>query len=206
MENKLKILTEQLYRDGVEKGHLESEQILTKARHEASLILSETQKKSEEILREAKKKADGLMQKADSEIKISLQQALGRFKGELTRLVSTNILRAPLSESMKNGEFLKKLILSVVDAWGKGHTESLDLKLVINDSLKPELEAFLASALKSQIEKGLVLVFDHDAGKGFKVGPKDGAFVIDFNDETLENFLKEYLRPMTRNILFGASR
>ena len=38
---------------------------------------------------------------------------------------------------------------------------------------------------------------------GFTIGPKDGGWFVSMTDETFSKLLAEYLRPVTRKLLFG---
>ena len=38
---------------------------------------------------------------------------------------------------------------------------------------------------------------------GFTIGPKDGSYFIDLTSESFESLISEYLRPVTRKLLFG---
>ena len=45
--------------------------------------------------------------------------------------------------------------------------------------------------------------FSKKVSGGFKIGPKNGGWFVSFTDETFNELISEYLRPATRNILFG---
>ena len=38
---------------------------------------------------------------------------------------------------------------------------------------------------------------------GFAIGPKDGSWFVSLTDETFRALIAEYLRPVTRKLLFG---
>ena len=45
--------------------------------------------------------------------------------------------------------------------------------------------------------------FSKKIAGGFTIGPKDGSYFISFTDKTFDSLIAEYLRPVTRKLLFG---
>ena len=45
--------------------------------------------------------------------------------------------------------------------------------------------------------------FTKKAAGGFAIGPKDGSWFVSLTDETFQALIAEYLRPVTRKLLFG---
>ena len=58
MQNKLQELTEKIYREGLEKGQAEANQLVTKAKDEAARIVANAKAEAERIIAAARKEAE----------------------------------------------------------------------------------------------------------------------------------------------------
>ncbi len=45
--------------------------------------------------------------------------------------------------------------------------------------------------------------FSKKIAGGFKIGPKDGGYFISLTDESFQELIGAYVRPATKQILFG---
>jgi len=75
--------------------------------------------------------------------------------------------------------------------------------MILPQSMKSELEDFLKKEINGKLCKGLEVEYVKGLSSGFKIGPKDGGYMISFTDEDFEAMIGGYLRPATRRILFG---
>ena len=81
--------------------------------------------------------------------------------------------------------------------------ESCDLSLVLPASLQSELEPWVKGGLQKQFGKGVQAQFSKRIAGGFTIGPKEGSWYVSLSDETFRELIAEYIRPVTRKILFG---
>ena len=51
--------------------------------------------------------------------------------------------------------------------------------------------------------EGVSVSFSRQIAGGFRIGPRDGGYMISFAEGDFESILTEYLRPATRKLLFG---
>ena len=91
MENKLDILTQKLYTEGVDKARAEAGEILAQARKEAESMLAEAENKAKEIEEKARAEAENLKKKAESEMSLSARQALTALKQDIIGLISGEV-------------------------------------------------------------------------------------------------------------------
>ncbi len=201
MENKLQDLTQKIYTEGVIKAQEEANAILGKARKDADELLKSAQKQAAEIVEKANHEAQTLRRNTESELAMSVKQAINAFKQELTNLVSTKAA-APAKEAFKEGEFVRKTIETVVKNWSAGY-QATDLTVLLPAADQKEMESYFSTKAKNLLEAGLELQFSNQIKAGFKIGPKDGSYVISFTDDDFENFFKVYARPKLRELLYG---
>lgn len=200
MDSKIQQLTETIYNEGVQKAKEEAEAILKEAREKAARIEKDAQKKAEKKLAEAEEKAQELKKQVDSEIKMTLNQAVSAMKQEITSLITMKVIQPPVKELFSDKDFLQKLISTVVKGWME--KESFDVKVILPEEERNQLEGFFKNNLADEMNKGLEVSFAKNVKSGFKIGPADGSYLISFTDEDFTNFLKAYLRPKTSQLLF----
>ena len=68
---------------------------------------------------------------------------------------------------------------------------------------QPELKKFISTKCKAFLDKGCEIVFEEGVTSGFKIGPRDGSYVVDFSDESFKSFFQNYLRPEMHKIVFS---
>ena len=198
MQNKLQELTDQLYNEGLAKGRQEGDRYLEEARAKASDILEEARSQAAGIVAAAEKEAEDLRSKAESDIRMASAQALQATRKDLEGLVTGKIAS---QTATSDPDFLKKLILAVAERFSA--TESTDLSLVLPESLKKELEPWVKGELAKALASPVKAEFSKKVSGGFTIGPGDGSYFISLTDKTFNSLIAEYLRPVTRKLLFG---
>lgn len=203
MSNKLQELTDKLYQEGLSKGKQEGEELLAKARAEAQKTLEQAQEKAAAIIADAQREAENLKSKADADLKMASGMAITQIKHQIETAVVTKALGEPLKEAFGDKDFLKGLITTVVKAFKADSNGAAGLDVILPAAVKNELGEKFAEQLSSEMGKGIEVNFAKGISGGFKIGPKDGGFLINFTDEDFTNMFGQYLRPATRKILFG---
>jgi V/A-type H+-transporting ATPase subunit E len=178
--NKLQELTDKLYNDGLAKGREEGERLLEEARKQAEDIVAQARKQADDIVAEARRQADDYSQKVTSDLKMAASQSLQATKKDIENLIIGSFA----------GEEVKKSLSS-------------DLSLVLPASLQAELEPFVKGELAELLGKGVEATFSKKLSGGFNIGPKDGGYFISMTDDTFNELITEYLRPITKKFLFG---
>ncbi len=201
MSNKLQELTDRLYNEGLSKGKEEGEQLLAQARTEADRILEDARKQAADIVSGAEKQAADLKEKTASDLRMASSQCLQATKKDIEELLVSAVSAAPTGKALSDPDFLKKVILAVAERFSA--SESADLALILPASLQSELEPWLAGELKKALGGDLKADFSKKVGGGFSIGPKDGSWFVSLTDETFRELIAEYLRPVTRKLLFG---
>ena len=201
MSDKLQELTEKLYNEGLSKGKEEGKLLLARAREEADRIISDARKQAEAIVSDAEKQAADVKNKTASDLKMASAQCVQATKKDIENLLVNAIGAAPAEKQMSDPDFLKKIILAVAERFSA--SEPGDLALLLPASLKDELEPWVAGELRKKLGSGLKADFTKKVAGGFSIGPKDGGWFVSMTDETFGELFAEYLRPVTRKLLFG---
>ena len=201
MQNKLQELTEKLYQEGLVKGKAEGEEVLAKARQEAAQIIAEAKEKAAAITDKAEKDAEDLKSKVESDLKMASAQCLQATKKDIENLLVGKIEAGKVSETLKDSAFVKEIIKAVAAKFDA--EEATDLALILPESQKAELEPWVKNELAKSLKNGVEAGFSKKISGGFTIGPKDGGWFVSLTEQTFNELIAEYLRPVTRKLLFG---
>ena len=201
MENKLQELTDKLYREGLSKGKEEGEALRAKAEEKAAEIIEAARVKAGEIIKQAEKDAADYRTKVEGDVKMASMQSLQATRSAIENMMVESLVGKQTSSALSSPDFVKEIILAVARKFNA--EESVDLDLVLPESLKNELEPFISGELTKALGKEVSASFSKNISGGFTIGPKNGSYFISLTDESFRNLIGEYIRPATRKILFG---
>ena len=198
MSNKLQELTDQLYEQGLSKGREEGERLLREAKEEARQIIALANQQASKTIDDAEKAAAALKAKAESDIKAACRQCIQAAKNDIEHLLTGALVQ---TEALSRPDFLKEIILVVAQRFTA--EQASDIALLLPASLQSELESWVKGELGKTLSRKVSASFSKKISGGFTIGPADGSYFVSLTDETLSELLSEYLRPVTRKILFG---
>jgi V/A-type H+-transporting ATPase subunit E len=200
MQTKLQELTNKIYQEGVQKANDEASLLLSKARQEADQIVADAKAEAQRILEESEKRAEDKSRQVESELKLSASQTLSALKQTIIQLITLKVVNPGVGELFTDSKFLSSLLLKIVD--GFAANGGSDLKVLLSPGDLKLLDQSIKASLADQLNKGLVVEADEKIKGGFKIGPKDGSYLISFTEEDFKNFFKNYLRSKSSELLF----
>ena len=203
MQDKLQELMDKLYNEGLSKGRKDADELVAKAAREAEEIISDAKAKAAKIVSKAEQEADDIKSRIANDIKMASAQSITATKQSIENLVVANALNANVGKAMSDTDFVKSLLTTVVKAFNASNAESVPLEVILPSSMQKELQSAFATEIYDNLAKGSEVKFAKGMSEGFKIGPKDGGFVIGFTADDFNALLGSYLRPSTRKLLFG---
>lgn len=201
MSNKLQELTDKLYQEGLSKGKQEGDRYLEEAREKAAKIVTEAEAEAEAIVAGARKQAEDLRSKAEADVRMASQQCLQATRKDIENVLIGKLSASEIKASLSDSSFIKQIIKAVAE--GFCASESKDLALVLPASLQNELEPWVSGELPRILGAGIKADFSKKVAGGFTIGPKDGSWFVSLTEDTFNALIAEYLRPVTRKLLFG---
>lgn len=201
MSNKLQELTDKLYNEGLSKGKEEGELLLAQARVEADKIRATGKREAALMVAEAEKTVAALKEKAESDIRMASAQSLQATRKDIEDLLVNAVISDKVSKALADKDFVKEIIRAVAEKFSS--SEATDISLVLPASMKKDLEKWVSGELGKALGKEVKAEFSKKIQGGFTIGPKDGSWFVSLTDETFKELIAEYLRPVTRKILFG---
>ncbi len=199
--NKLQELTDKLYNDGLSKGREEGERLLEEARSQAGEIIAKARKEAEDIVSEARRQADDYSQKVKSDLKMAAAQSFQATKSDIENLIIGKFAGEEMKSTLSSADFVKQFLQAIAEKFSTD--DASDLSVVLPASLQDELEPFVKGQLSKVLGKEISASFSKKLSGGFTIGPKDGGYFISMTDETFNELITEYLRPVTKRLLFG---
>lgn len=206
MQDKLQELTDKLYNEGLSKGKQEGEEILAKARKQAEEIIAKANSDADSIRAAARREAEELKTKVTGDVRMAALQSITATRQSIEKLILTEMTDKETSSALSSAGYVKKLIEAVAKSFNPVGQDPADIALVLPESMKKELEPFVTDELSRILKAGVSAKFSRKISGGFTIGPKDGGYFISFTDETFKELISEYLRPATRELLFGKNQ
>ncbi|MFO7939610.1 MAG: hypothetical protein R6U66_07670 [Bacteroidales bacterium] len=202
MENKLQELTQKLYNEGVEKANAEAEEILANARKEAEKVRQDAADEAKRVVEEAEQKATDLKKNTEAELSLAAKQLVREVQQQVAQAILAKVVDKPMKDAFDEKEFVKKLVETAIANWNPQEEESIDLTVILPESMAGDLSEYLQAKAKKELNANLEVQVSDNMKGGFKIGPADGSYIISFSEEDFGNFFKSYLRPRTNELLF----
>jgi V/A-type H+/Na+-transporting ATPase subunit E len=202
MNDKLKLLTEKLLNEGIEKGEKEAEKILENAKLEAKKIIESASSRADEILDSAQKDSLERKRKGEAELKLAATKSVALLKNQISDLISLSVSSGSVDKVLSDDKFVQTMILTLLESWAKDGAKAFDAKIYLPKLDKSNLQDFLKNKCKALMDKGMEIEISSDIKTGFKISPKDSSYVVEFSDESFKTFFKEFLKPSIRDLVF----
>lgn len=201
MDNKLEVLTQKLYKEGIEKAEVEAQKILANARKESDAIIKRAEDHASAILSKAEDDASNTAKRSRSELHMMAIQAREKVRQELENMLKVKAIDQPLKASLSDHTFLNQILVQVVS----------NLKLDKGDNITIELpEAQLKASretLKQQLHAVLdsepTLNADHSLRSGFRISKDNQSYKISFTEEDFKTYLYQFVTPDIQDLLNG---
>ncbi|MDL2319627.1 hypothetical protein LJC45_00645 [Alistipes sp. OttesenSCG-928-B03] len=203
MENKLQELTQRLYDEGLSKGRQEAETLVSDAQAQARKIVADARAEAERIVREAETRSADLQKNAMTELNLAGKQAVARLKQSIQEMVTARALGTSVGEAAMDPAFVRETLVAVCRNWQGSGAGNVTLSALLPESMRDKLDAEFERSVKESLGGGLEIAYSNGVKSGFRIGPKDGSFHINFTDDGFDALLGEYLRPKVSQVLYG---
>lgn len=202
MQKKLQELTEKIYQEGVDKARKEAEQIVSEAEKKAEETIKKAEKQADNTIEKAQKEAEDLKKNALNELQLSARQAISDLKQEVVHLIQAKTVEPVAKSAFEEPAFTQDVIRTIVKNWDPKGSDNVDLQVLLPANKQKEFESYFKNKAADLLNKGLDINFSNKIKGGFKIGPKDGGYLVSFSDEDFEHFFKIYMRPRLIELLF----
>lgn len=203
MDNRIDEITRKIYNEGVIKAKEDAEKVLSDARLQAEKIIKEAHNEHAQLIAQSQQEAKEVKHKTESELKLAGHQFISNLKQQITELITTKQVNKPIENALNDVDFLQKTILAVIKKWDGENIG--ELEILLPDTYRKEMDAFFHSKAIEALNKEVVFRYDKRVGSGFKIGPKNGGYLISFTEKDFINYFKNYLKENTKKLLFDTT-
>ncbi len=206
MENKLEQLTQKLYNEGLEKGRSEADALIASAKEQATKIVAQAEEQAALIIKKANQKAEDTVKNSVIDATMASGQVINTLKKQIEEVIVTKSISTTTKDLAADPNFIKDMLIAVAKNWNSQSGGKIELKAMLPESLKADLESMLSKAIQKELAGSMEITFDSATTSGFKVMPKDGGFYVSFSEDSFEALIKEYLRPAAAQMLFESAK
>ncbi len=201
MDAQLQELLETIKTEGVQTAEKQAEQILASAEEKAREITGDAEKRARELVEEARAEQAKLDQSGRETLKQAGRDLILGVQAQLAAMFKTVVGSAAVEAI--SADILENTIVTVVNAWSQGKTDTLDV--ILSEADLKRLEQRLRSRLADRISAGTEIRANNAVKTGFRVSTKDGSLYYDFTARSIADALSAYVGPRLVAILKDAA-
>ena len=210
-------LISKLRDEGVKAGQDEASKILEDAQVKAVQIVSNAKAEAEKILSKARSDITADHKAAKESLKVAVREAELMLESQLKNVFAEHVKRL-VSVELKDTDFLKQIILTLVGEVRKGLDESENLNVILPQKLfenegqevrltekgKSDLKHFVLGLSGDMLKQGVEFKSADTGLVGLRIKIVGKDVEIDLSDKAITNVLLRYLLPRYRAIVAGA--
>jgi len=197
MEERLDNLIAKIKERGIEEGEKKRQEIIEQAQAEAKKIILEAQAEARRLENQAKQEAEKIQQQAKAALLQAKRDIILQLKQEIKNICSS-LLKKEISGVWEE-DFLKELIVRIVDNWLKTKAEK-ELEIVLSQEAG-DLRDFILRKFQRQAKGGIRIILSPQLERGFYIKAEGEDYYYDFSDVSLAEILSEYLSPRIGEII-----
>lgn len=201
-EDKIKLLTDSLYQEGVEKGRAEAQKIIEAARNQAADIVSEARGKAEALVEEARQKSKQVKTQIETEIRIASREIIHDFQHRIADLIEKEVIDKKMKQDLASPDMVGKMILALLENWNASENQA-PVEVLLPEARRAEFEKWFEGEVFETLNAKPRFTFTSQIRGGFQVVPQGASYKIDFSEEGFVELFRRYLKPRTRKILFN---
>jgi vacuolar-type H+-ATPase subunit E/Vma4 len=194
--NKVKEISEILYKETILPAKEEAERIIDAARSHAAEIIHEARSSAKNIREKTASEMEDERKVYDSSIMLAVKQSVATLKGEVMTIFSKD-LKSGFEKALKDEEVLKDFLKVIVDGINKEGIRS-DLKLFVAKEVDFDaLSKSVISSVQGKLEKGGEIL-----PSGIALLIEDKKFTLKTTPETCMKIVSDHLSEVLKEKMF----
>ena len=203
-----KLIT-RLHDEGVQAGENEAERVVKEAEARAAEILDQARTEAENTLTRAQEQIQSEHAAVKDALKLAVRDTVLDLRSSLTSNFEVTVKKL-VSAELLDRDFLRQMILAIVDraAPDAGRGQALDL--LLSDELFPvdangdePLSAFIKGITDEVVTEGVELRPAGNNKPGIRLRKNEEELEIDLTDEAIAALLVKHLLPRYRTYVTG---
>lgn len=206
MNTKIKELTENIYREGIEKAQAEGEQILQTARNEAEQIISDANEKAERLIAESRVEADLIFNSVKKELNQVAEQVIEVTGQKLVNMVSFELAAGFADELTRDPDFLKEMIFELTREWNSDHHQNKHPEILVSEKMIQKLEPLYKLSAGKVLSSGIIFKPVPELEQGFQIVNTTEGFKISFTSKDFHQFFFSLIKPRIRDLILNFNK
>jgi V/A-type H+-transporting ATPase subunit E len=202
VSEKLKILTDKIYEEGIFKAREESEKMLRHAQEEAARIREEAQRERTQLLDQAQEQVSALKRKTDAELRMAARKSIAQVQEHLKNLIVEKALGAPLAKGLEDADTLARAMEACAGALERN--KAGNWAIAVPEEQLAAIKAALEAGKHRALADRLVVTSSAGVDRGFEVFPEGEGYSIRFDQAFFAAFFANFLSLETRTWLASA--
>jgi len=196
-DNKVKEISDILYKETILPAKEESERIINDAKEAAAKIIHKAQEEAQQLLERNREQMADEKKVHESSIDLAIKQAVATLKGEIMSIFN-NELMTSLKETMDDQNNCQNVLDALLEGIKKDGVSS-DLKLSVSKKVNfDDLANMIISRVEKRLEKG-----DMPVSSGVALLIKDKKLTLKITDQTCNELLADKLPEILRARVFA---
>lgn len=199
MNQKLEVLTQKLYNEGIHRAEIEGKKLIDQARQEAEQIKKQAEKQAAEMVAEAREEIRNHKQRTLSELHMMSTQVVEALRQQISALITERAIDTPVRDALRDENTVSALIQSI----------ARQIKVSSDDTLVIHLPELEAAQWKDKLRQTLTHVLEnapaiHPASglkSGFQIGRQGENFRISCTDEDFKYYLRSFLSQEFQSLI-----
>lgn len=198
MTERIQELLDKIKNEGIEVAEAKARDIEARAQTRAGEIVALAQEEAARIVSGAKTESQKTKDVVEAALKQASRDMLLRLRKEITKTLEGIVLK-DLRESL-SPEVMVSLIQKIAAAYFN-NAQAGDIQVALSGEDLKKLENGFLAKLKGALKQPLVLRSADNIRAGFTISFDQGKSCFDFTDESLAEFLGQYLSEHVTKIL-----
>ena len=178
---------------GIESGQQEAGRITSEAKEQASSIIKQAEEEKAGIIESAKTEAGDLEKQFRSQMKLTGRDFLLGLKKTLEETLALQPLRKAIQHTLSDSEFVRKLIVSMVEQYVEADSRGRHRELTISvpDRMREELTKELLGRIREHLDLAPTIQVGTGA-EGFTFAFGEGGDVV-IDVESIMDAIKPFI-------------
>jgi len=198
MTERIQELIDKIKDEGIQAAEAQGREIEAQAQKRADEMIAQARKEAARILAAAQTESQKTRDVVESALKQASRDMLLRLRQEITKTLES-IMMKDLRESL-SPEVMAELIQKIASGY-LNNAQAGDIQVALSGGDLKKLEEGFLNKLKGALKQPLVLKSADNIRSGFTISFDQGKSCFDFTDESLAEFLSQYLNERVTEIL-----
>ncbi len=198
MTERIQELIDKIKDEGIQAAEAQGREIEAQAQKRADEMIAQARKEAARIVSEAQTESQKTRDVVESALKQASRDMLLRLRKEITKTLESIMIK-DIRESL-SPEVMAELIQKIASGY-LNNAQAGDIQVALSGEDLKKLEQGFLNKLERALKQPLLLRSADNIRSGFTISFDQGKSCFDFTDESLAEFLGQYLNERVAEIL-----